>query len=84
VSYLPLAVDGKLLIEAMQARRKWCQYKFFTKRIDDSMANGMTALQAIHELDDLRGSRTLPQLHRELQPKGRKKKFHSNCRIFKF
>jgi hypothetical protein len=38
------------------------------------MANGMTALQAIHELDILRGSRTLPQLHRELQPKGRKKK----------
>ena len=38
------------------------------------MANGMTALQAIHELDALRGSRTLPQLHRELQPKGRKKK----------
>jgi hypothetical protein len=38
------------------------------------MANGKTALQAIHELDSLRGSRTLPQLHRELQPKGRKKK----------
>lgn len=61
-------------MEGVQARRKWSQYQFFTKRIDDSMANGMTALQAIHELDALRGSRTLPQLHRELQPKGRKKK----------
>ena len=49
------------------------QYQFFTKRIEDSMANGMTTLQAIHELDTLRGSRTLPQLHHELQPKGRKK-----------
>jgi hypothetical protein len=61
-------------MDAVQARRKWSQYQFFTKRIEDSMANGMTALQAIHELDALRGSRTLPQLHRELQPKGRKKK----------
>jgi hypothetical protein len=58
----------------VQARRKWSQYQFFTNQIEDSMANGMTALQAIHELDALRGSRTLPQLHRELQPKGRKKK----------
>ena len=58
----------------MQAWRKWSQYQFFTKRIEDSIANGKTALQAIHELDALRGSRTLPQLHRELQPKGRKKK----------
>lgn len=61
-------------METLQARRKWSQYQFFTKRIEDNMANGMTALQAIHELDTLRGSRTLPQLHRELQPKGRKKK----------
>ena len=61
-------------MEAVQARRKWSQYQFFTKWIEDSMANGMTASQAIHELDALRGSRTLPQLHRELQPKGRKKK----------
>ncbi len=38
------------------------------------MANGRPALQAIRELDDLRGSRTLPQLHRELQPKGRREK----------
>jgi hypothetical protein len=61
-------------MKAVQARRKWSQYQFFTKRIEDSMANGMMAFQAIHELDALRGSRTLPQLHRELQPKGRKKK----------
>jgi hypothetical protein len=61
-------------METVQARRKWSQYQFFTKRIDDSMGNGMTALQAIYELETLRGSRTLPQLHRELQPKGRKKK----------
>jgi len=38
------------------------------------MANGRTALQAIHELDDLHSSQTLPQLHCELQPKGRRKK----------
>jgi hypothetical protein len=61
-------------MEALQAWRKWSQYQFFTKRIEDNMANGMTALQAIHELDALHGSRTLPQLHCELQPKGRKKK----------
>jgi hypothetical protein len=57
-----------------QARRKWSQYQFFTRRIEESVANGRTALQAVHELDNLRGSRTLPQLHRELQPKGRKRK----------
>lgn len=35
---------------------------------------GKTALQAVQELDSMRGNRTLPQLHRTLQPKGRKKK----------
>ncbi|KAH9011297.1 hypothetical protein EDB84DRAFT_1247410, partial [Lactarius hengduanensis] len=56
------------------ARRKWSQYQFFIRRIEESVANGRTALQAIHELEGLRlrGHRTLPQLHRELQPKGRK------------
>src|SRR6266702_1930226 len=57
-----------------QARRKWSQYQFFISHIETSVANGRTALQAIRELDDLCGSRTLPQLHRELQPKGRRKK----------
>ena len=52
-----------------QARRKWSQYQFFTRHIEDRIANGGTTLQAIHELDGLRGSRMLPQLHRELQPK---------------
>ncbi|KAF8259909.1 hypothetical protein EI94DRAFT_1773821 [Lactarius quietus] len=56
------------------ARRIWSQYQFFTRCIEESIAHGGTALQAIHDLDDQRGSRSLPQLHRELQPKGRKKK----------
>ncbi|KAN0139096.1 hypothetical protein V8E53_003098, partial [Lactarius tabidus] len=60
--------------ENVCARRKWSQYQFFTRRIEESVANGRTALQAVHELDNLRGSRTLPQLHRELQPKGWKRK----------
>ncbi|KAN0126226.1 hypothetical protein V8E53_015271, partial [Lactarius tabidus] len=51
------------------ARQKWSQYQFFTRCIEESVANGRTALQAVHELDNLRGSRTLPQLHQELQPK---------------
>src|SRR6266702_7363003 len=55
--------DSRLL---HQARRKWSQYQFFIRCIEASVANGRTALQAIRELDDLRGSRTLPRLHREL------------------
>ncbi|KAF8258495.1 hypothetical protein EI94DRAFT_1483438, partial [Lactarius quietus] len=55
------------------ARRIWSQYQFFTRRIEESVAHGGTALQAVRDLDDRRGSQTLPQLHRELQPKGRKK-----------
>ncbi|KAF8257117.1 hypothetical protein EI94DRAFT_1709554 [Lactarius quietus] len=60
--------------EGMRARRIWSQYQFFTRRIEENIAHGGTALQAIRDLDDQRGSRSLPQLHRELQPKGRKKK----------
>lgn len=37
-------------------------------------SNGRTAFQAVHELDKLRTSQTLLQLHRELQSKGRKRK----------
>jgi hypothetical protein len=59
---------------AQQARRKWSQYQFFIKHIEESVAKGMPALQAIRELDGQRGSRSLPKLHRELQPKGRKRK----------
>ncbi|KAF8259286.1 hypothetical protein EI94DRAFT_1468862, partial [Lactarius quietus] len=54
------------------ARRIWSQYQFFTRRIEESVAHGGTALQTVRDLDAQRGSRTLPQLHRELQPKGRK------------
>ncbi|KAH8989232.1 hypothetical protein EDB92DRAFT_1786583, partial [Lactarius akahatsu] len=54
------------------ARHKWSQYQFFTRRIKESVANGRTAPQAIHKLEGLRGPRTVPQLHRVLQPKGQK------------
>ena len=53
---------------------KWSQYQFFIKHIELGIANGSTALNAVHELDAKRGLHTVPQLHRELQPKGRKKK----------
>ncbi|KAH9045846.1 hypothetical protein EDB84DRAFT_1265770, partial [Lactarius hengduanensis] len=36
-----------------QAQRKWSQYQFFTRHIEESMANGKTALRAIHELEGL-------------------------------
>ncbi|KAH8981869.1 hypothetical protein EDB92DRAFT_1779398, partial [Lactarius akahatsu] len=36
------------------ARRKWSQYQFFTRRIEESVANGRTAPQAIHKLEGLR------------------------------
>ncbi|KAI9447025.1 hypothetical protein BJY52DRAFT_1092766, partial [Lactarius psammicola] len=55
------------------ARKRWSQYQFFVRCIEASVANGRTALQTIRELEDLRGSRTLPQLHCELQLKGRRK-----------
>ena len=57
-----------------QARRKWSQYQFFTQCIENRIANGGTALQAIHELDGLCGSQMLSQLHCKLQPKGRRGK----------
>ncbi|KAH9026138.1 hypothetical protein EDB85DRAFT_1869114 [Lactarius pseudohatsudake] len=53
---------------------KWSQYQFFTRRIKESVANGRTAPQAIHELEGLCSPRTVPQLHCELQPKGQKQK----------
>ena len=59
----------KLTYFMHQARRKWSQYLFFTRRIEDIVAKGGTAIQAVRELDNLRGSRTVPQLHRELQPR---------------
>ena len=68
------AGDGPDSLPSPQAWRKWSQYLFFTKRIEESVANGRMAQQAIHKLDGLRGPQTVPQLHRELQPKGRRKK----------
>ena len=42
---------------------------FFIKRVDKAVQNGSNVSAAIQALDAERGSRSLPQLHRDSQPK---------------
>jgi hypothetical protein len=47
---------------------------FFVKAIQGALKEGQTVPSAIAALEAQRGSDSLPQLHRRLQPKGRKRK----------
>jgi hypothetical protein len=57
------------LLAPLQVRRRWSQLMFFVSRIKSAMAAGKHASQAVHDLDDQRGSMSVPQFHSSLQQK---------------
>jgi len=58
-----------LLTQFPQARKRWSSFTFIVKLVDATVSNGSTLSTAIHSLDTQRGSLTLSQFHRLLQPK---------------
>jgi hypothetical protein len=54
-------------------RQVWSQFQFFVKPIEQALASGSTASEAIRDFENQRGQLSVPKFHKMLQPKkGRK------------
>jgi hypothetical protein len=52
-----------------QARQTWSQFQFFIKRMDQALASGSTASEALQDFESQRGDQSVPKFHKSLQPK---------------
>ncbi|KJA18036.1 hypothetical protein HYPSUDRAFT_117238, partial [Hypholoma sublateritium FD-334 SS-4] len=52
-----------------RARKIWANFSFFIQRIEELVATGSSSVQAVNQIEALRGTRSLNQLHRSLQKK---------------
>ncbi|KAF8811429.1 hypothetical protein BYT27DRAFT_7081091, partial [Phlegmacium glaucopus] len=59
--------DGK-------ARKIWSNFFFFIHRINGRIKSGHSSNEAVSYFEDLRGEKSLSQLHKVLQPKDLKRK----------
>ncbi|KZT01076.1 uncharacterized protein LAESUDRAFT_622485, partial [Laetiporus sulphureus 93-53] len=51
------------------ARQLWAHFMYFVSRIEKRLNNGKTSAEAMHELDDGRGTLSLSQFCKRTQPK---------------
>jgi hypothetical protein len=53
----------------LQVRQTWSQFQFFIRRVEQALANGSTASEALQDFELQRGDHSMPGFHKILQPK---------------
>ncbi|KAH8997106.1 hypothetical protein EDB86DRAFT_3153509, partial [Lactarius hatsudake] len=60
---------------SMSVQQTWSQFQFFVKRIEQALANGSTASEALQDFESQCGDQSMLKFHKFLQPrKGAKNK----------